>query len=363
MTSYDFRLGARRVEIKSARLAHSSQQGRWIVDFANIKLPYRERTEPAFDDLYLVIMSPRGLHLIEHDLVTGVSTCGKSTELGGHVVRVYGSVGTHDWEDALDEILQKLCVRGVCRVIDEKPFSALDVKKILSQRVSPGREVVAEIPMSNMSISKRGKQIQEVGLAIDRRLHPRCPFSFAEGNRGKANAPADWVRGTDRVELKSSGLIFNRTNHLWQCSFQRIKPDLFDELWLAIYTLVGIHYYRSKSCESLGLSNAGAATTVHGHQLTFCGPRGELDPFAAFKVIEAKMVLRGCELIAIVAWEKGSATPPTGLDLLAGGKRFLGSCCSVVLPYLIRFPLSPVGRGYQAHHCGPMLGSPSTGGS
>ena len=263
--------------------------------------------EAAFDDLYLVILSPWGLHLIQHDVVTGVCTTGKSTEVGGHMIRVYGSVGTHGWEGAFDNILQKLCVRGSCKVVDQKPFTALVLKKILGQSISRGKEVVAEIPMSNMSMNKRGKRIQEVGLAIDCRLHPRSPFSFAEGNRGKANAPADWVRGVDRVELKSCGLTFNRTNHLWRCEFQHIKPDLFDELWLAIYTSVGIHYYRSKSCESLGLCNAGAATNIRGHSLVFYGPQGEPDPLEAFKAIEAKMISRGCEPIAIVEWEGGSS--------------------------------------------------------
>ena len=100
--------------------------------------------------------------------------------------------------------------------------------------------------MCRMSVGKRGKRIQELGLAIDRRLHPHGDFSFAKGNRGRSNAPADWVRCTDRVELKSCRLTFNRSQNLWRCDFQHIKPDLFDELWLAIYTSVGIHYYRSK---------------------------------------------------------------------------------------------------------------------
>ena len=70
--SYDFLLGGPRVEIKSARIAWESisKGGRWQVQFANIKLACKERTEPAFDDLYLVIVSPSGLHVIKHDLVT-----------------------------------------------------------------------------------------------------------------------------------------------------------------------------------------------------------------------------------------------------------------------------------------------------
>ena len=180
-----------------------------------------------------------------------------------------------------------------------------DFKAILTQRVSLEQAAVPAMIIRGMSREKSGKRIQEIGLAIDRILHPISVFSYAEGNRGKANAPADWVRGIDRVELKSCALTFSQAQCKWQCRFSGIKPGLFDELWLAIYTGAGIHYYRSTSCERLGLRNAGAETKIHGHGLCFLGPRGELDPLEAFRVIEAKMVLRGCELVAVMEWEKG----------------------------------------------------------
>ena len=300
---YDFVLDGRKVEVKGARMTwvSTSYGGYWCLTFKAVKLPYGERARAAFDDLYLVIMSPEGIHLIKHDLVTGVSTCGKSTEVDGHVIRVCGSRRTHCWEDAFGEMLEKLCERGGCRVVAEQPFSELKLKEMLSNRVSPGEAAVAGLPMSSMSGEKRGKRIQEIGLAIDRRLHPRSDFTFLKGNRN-ANAPVDWVRDTTGVKLKSCGLNFNRSKNLWQCSFQHIKPDLFDELWLAIYTSVGIHCHQCKSCESLGFHKAGVATKVRGHNLPFHGPRGELDPLAALKTIQTQMRSSGCELIAIVEW-------------------------------------------------------------
>ena len=94
MTSCDFRLDGRKVEVKSARMAWISTKGRWYVQLFGVKLAYGARAKPAFDDLYLVIMSPKGLHLVKHDLVTGVSTRGKATEVGGHRIKVYGRTGT-----------------------------------------------------------------------------------------------------------------------------------------------------------------------------------------------------------------------------------------------------------------------------
>ena len=278
-----------------------------------------ERAEAAFDDLYFVIVSPGGLHLIKHDLSTGISTCGKATADSGHRVQLFGSKSSNCWKEALTTILRTLCEQGCCSVIDEHAFGHPSVKAMLLSR---GREtplavqarLLANIPMGRMSGSKRGKRIEEIGLALDRRLHPCSEFSFTEGNRGKANAPADWVRGTVQVELKGCSLTFDRHHNRWRCQFVGIKPGLFDELWLAICTLVGIYYFRSKSSKSLGLCNTGAAMQTRGHQLYFYGPRGEVDVLEAFKTIQAKIVLRGYELVAIVEWEKGSPTRYSGSD-------------------------------------------------
>ena len=314
MAACDFLMGGRRVEIKSSRMAWGSVEGCWSVQFRSIKLPYGERTQPAFDDLYLVLLSPKGMYLIKHDLVTRISTCGERTGVSGHTILVRGSRRTNCWEDARDEILEKLCEQGGCSMVHEQHLSDLDFHEILSERVSPGQTAVAGIPMSSMGRERRGNRIQEIGLALDRMLNPQSAFSFRGGNRGASNAPADWVRGSVRVELKSSLLTFDRSKNRWQCRFSCIEADLFDELWLAIYTSVGIHCYRSKyrnSC-SLGFVKAGVATKIDGHQLQFYGSRGELDPLKAFKTIEAKIISRRCELVAIVEWEKGASMHDSG---------------------------------------------------
>ena len=186
----------------------------------------------------------------------------------------------------------------------EKPFGDLDSEEVLSKRASRSQAAVDGLLMSSMSREKRGKRIQEIGLAIDRRLHPGSNFSFMEGS-----APNDWVRGTERVELKSCSVTFDRSNNRWRCSFNCIKPDLFDELWLAVYTSVGIFYYLYRSGFRSGhrFCKAGAATKIQGRMLYFLGPSGVLDPLEAFKTIEEKMISKGCEPVAIVEWEKGGS--------------------------------------------------------
>ena len=126
------------------------------------------------------------------------------------------------------------------------------------------------------------------------------------------------VRGTVRVELKSCGLSFDQGHRRWFCRFRRIKQNLFDELWLALYSSIGIHYYRSKCGNSLGFINDGVRTKLQGHTLEFSGPQGELDAMGAFEVIKAKIASAGCEMVAIVEWEKGMPIPHASSDLVTG---------------------------------------------
>ena len=309
---YDFILDDRRVETKSARMAWVSPQRCWMVRFASVKIAYAERVTAAFDDLYLVIVSPKGLHLIKHDLATGVSSNGISTKVRGHKIWVQASRGNTCCEVALVQILQKLCERGRCQVVAENHFRELDCKQLVSREVSRGNAAVAGLPMSGMSREKRGKRIQDIAFAIDHGLHPHCEFRLVKGSHGNTNAPVDWVRGEDRVEVKSCTLTFHQAMNAWQCAFKSIKPDLFDELWLAIYTSVGIYYYRSSSGNTVGFCRAGAATKTDGQTLLFYGPCHELDPLEAFMAIEIKMKSKGYEPVAIVEWEKGGSLRRAG---------------------------------------------------
>ena len=129
-------------------MARNSKAALWTVQCQQVRLAFGERAELAFDDLYLVILSPRGFHLIKHDLVTAVSTRGKLTEVQGHMIKMAGRTSTGSWKDALDDILWKLCERCGCSLLQEEPFTELRFERFLSERASPAQVVVAGIPMS-----------------------------------------------------------------------------------------------------------------------------------------------------------------------------------------------------------------------
>ena len=65
-----------------------------------------------------------------------------------------------------------------------------------------------------------------MGLAIDQILNPLSEVKSLEKT---GTAVGDWLRDSRRVvELKSSGMTWDALLKRWHCSFQSIKPDLFD---------------------------------------------------------------------------------------------------------------------------------------
>ena len=322
-SAYDFLMGGRRVEVKSGRLAWDSTHRSWYARFGSVKLPYGERAEATFDDLYLVIMSPKGLQLIKHDLITGVSTNGKATEVDGHKIQVNGGRNNKVWKDALTEVMRKLLHQGDCTLVAEESFNKLDFSKTFltsEQSESLPLPASAGALMCAMSSSKRGKHIQTMGCGIDQILNPFQEFSLtlAGGStsvqkRGTSNASVDWVRGATRVELKSSRMCWVLRHRRWQCNFRCIKPHLFDELWLVICSPVGIHFYRSESPGHLAFSRSGVATDHLGLQKAVYGRSQQDNPLEALKTIGAKLISEGCELVAMVAWDMGSLPSQTSV--------------------------------------------------
>ena len=70
-------------------MARRSISQQWAVVFRHVKLGTRGQVEPAFDDLYVVVVSPTGLHLINYGLAIGVN-------MGSHERKADGWFGAHD---------------------------------------------------------------------------------------------------------------------------------------------------------------------------------------------------------------------------------------------------------------------------
>ena len=164
--AYDFKLGDRRIQIKSSRLRWVPCNHCWKVRFYSIKMH-----SAVFDDLYLVVLSPSGLSLIKHDLATGIGRDGRRTETHGYRITVYGGRYEAGSERDLDTILLKLCKEGSCKLIARDSFAHPTLRDLLATFKAsrgPSQALWDGIPMSNMSKEKRGLQIQAMGLDIDR---------------------------------------------------------------------------------------------------------------------------------------------------------------------------------------------------
>ena len=309
---YDFLLNGQKVEIKSARMTWNLSKRKWGVRFWHVHMPIAKRKKAHFDDLYLVLASPSGLCLVKHDFFTGACSDGKRTESTGHTINIAGSVGDTCWEEALSTILEKLCRNGKCELLARGSFGDVCLKQLLAthrNRRDSGQTVYESVPFSNMSSAKRGLRLQEMAFAIDQKLNLRSTFSLltkeptrAGRLRATCNASADWTRDLISVEIKTSKLGFDKRKQRWHCFFQCLKPNLFNELWLAIYCPWGVRFYTCSSVEGLRLCTSGSFTKDIGLQLAISGPVRCEDPLGALETIEKKLLSRGCTPHAIVEW-------------------------------------------------------------
>ena len=312
---HDFLIDGRKVETKSARITCGLHDQTWRIRFwqVHVSLP-EENKQARLHDLFLVIASPKGLHLIKHDLCTGICSDGKRTNSRGHTVTVKGCANDACWEEALNTILQKLCQVGTCKLIAKCSFGDVFVKHLLAKCRDCrhlGQTVYDGVPMQNMHQSRRGLQFQQMALAIDQNFHPdscislldEAPEAAGSHLRHSSNASADWIRDGAAVEVKSSKLLFGGRLKAWSCHFRCLKPSCYDELWLVLYCPWDIRFYSNDSLAGLSLSSQGLLTDDMGHDLIIYGPSNCEDPLRAFEVIEEKILSRGFALRAIVRWD------------------------------------------------------------
>ena len=322
-TAWDWTMDGRRVECKSSLLRWNVARSCWSVQFSGVKFAHDGvRQRDCFDDLLLVLLCPDFIDVVEHDARTGVCKAGVSTASAGHRIFITSSCNQVCWKTARRAILDKLCAGdGNCTLISTLSLSNPIVKNALlkAQRHAKLWESVYDhAPLSLVNPSSRGLCIQEIALEIDKMLHPTSQFSMAEGETtvsGSRRAPSsrsvDWIRDGQKVEVKHCKLSVERTatGLRWICYFQGIKcaypgvreENLYDELWLVIYSPVGLHFLRHHG--RLGLSSQGIHTAAKGHVLKLYAPAYEEDYQVALEAILSKLLLKGSLVLATMLWD------------------------------------------------------------
>ena len=306
----DFVLDNRKIECKSAQMSWSKRRTGWLVRFRHVKLPSGYRYQAPFDDLYLTLFSPDSLYIIKHDLQTGVTAVGKQTGSDGHDIVVYGASGQECWQSARSQILDKILAPGRCKLVAQIDLSGVEVRSWLRKQMeelrAPQDYVYQNVPLSHMTTRKRGLCIEEIAFKLDQILNPNCSFS-----RNSSESEVDWVRSGVRVECKSAQMCQNkqRGSWCWRCCFRNIKSassgvrdlDLFDELWLAIYSPRGIHVFKHPGGQ-VRFSLTGLKEQHSGQDIHVYSSKNVLNVREALDEMLHKMEAWGCQPLATILW-------------------------------------------------------------
>lgn len=306
---YDMLLGDKRVELKSAQLSWCQSNDTWQATWRSIKFPFlNHRRTAVFDDLYLTLFTPTGLYLLKHDLKTAVASDGIRTAELGHKIKVVAGKQATSCEAATAAVLHKLCSQGGCVQVGYGQVSDSIVQELLSSHQTFGDAFYHRTPLAFLNGIARGLLIQELMCEIDKSVNTASIFTLPKDQptyrgmehlRGSANTTVDWIRDGLRVEAKHARLCFDTKHQRWHCVFSTIKAELFDELWLALYSPEGIDIYLHHP--SLHLSSTGVTTECLGRSIHLSGPAHELHPGRALETIRSK--LSHCRHIANVSWD------------------------------------------------------------
>ena len=273
----DFGIVERRQEVKSAQLAWNKDKQRWEAKWQAIK-------RDLYDDLLLVLYTPSGLYLFNHDHVFGVSTSGKKTESSGKVVNACGPRKQPSVAKATEAILAKMQSMFIAHV----PFAELG--KVVTTR---GHDAYAGLPLADWSGAARGNVLERVAKRVmeemvgERAVAPPSGTRVNGAKKAKTQAPNDFVLVGRYKEVKAALLSWDTFSQRWVAQWQAIKRDLHDDLLLVLYTPLGVFLYQHDGV--FGVSTTGKAQEAEGGQVTACGPCNEWSIAKATEAILAKM--------------------------------------------------------------------------
>ncbi|CAE7238164.1 Slc35a3, partial [Symbiodinium microadriaticum] len=202
---YDFSIGGRRVECKSAQLCWYQAEVRWKAQFCGIKLDQNQ-----FDDLYLALFTPSNVLVLQHDLHTCMSRAGRHTAELGWRVTVGGRKHQTNWRDANVALAKQLFnADSNCRPVAVLQVNGPEISVALSHASGSRSKQLAdkfykESPLQLANPSTRGLRIEAIAFELDKRMHPEA------------------LNGT-RVEVKHGVLRFKDQRCVWTCSFTGIR--------------------------------------------------------------------------------------------------------------------------------------------
>lgn len=297
---------ARRVEAKSSKVHHDQRSGRWELRFCNVDFA-------KFDDLLLVVYLPWCLELWEYDvsLRARTATCGKRTDIRGHSIAVVaicrGGVLVDVWHTALRPRLVE-CASFVRNMPWNDPLISEQLEHIKAPT-----EHYKDAPFWGMSHVLRAAKFQHIARRVDghitgHRVLDPLPHKAANGSAlGVHQRPYDWLRimggTTQRVEAKSSTLLYDGCRQTWILRFSEVKFAELDVLILVVYAPWGLDFWEYDVPSRIGVSTAGTRTEVLGCVIQFFGKSREGCPRTSWDLNIRPRLTVAAKHVAQLDWD------------------------------------------------------------
>ena len=273
----DFGLVERRQEVKSAQLKWDKRNQCWEAQWQNLK-------RDLYDDLLLVLYTPSGLYLFNHDHVFGVSTTGRRQKSAGGRVAAFGPCKQASIAKALEVIVAKMQSMFIGHV----PFAELG--KVVTTR---GHDAYVGLPLADWCGKARGDVLERVAKRVmeemvgERAVAPPSGTCVNGAKKAKTQAPNDFVLVGRYKEVKAALLCWDTHSQIWVATWQHIKHELHDDLLLVLYTPLGVFLYQHDGV--FGVSTTGRAQEADGSNVKAYGPCKEPSIAKATEAILAKM--------------------------------------------------------------------------
>lgn len=273
------------VEVKNRRPGWDTHNGRWVVQWENIK-------EGLHDVLILCLETPTGYLIYERGTGTvGDGGNGVAEEVDGKHFKVYSTSGygaPPDVRDAIEEMHTKLVARGNTFhreiAFDDKDYADLLTYRTVTDDVYEGT------PLAELSHSARGDVCQELARLVGRRVlgwgvSDAEVTDRVDGVKRGCNATkADFDIYGDATEVKSSLMCWNKHNNRFYLRFERVKVGNHKRRILVMVSPRGLHLFEHTG-STAGFSGAGARTATHGETIKATAPVGMRNAVQAEKFL------------------------------------------------------------------------------
>ena len=288
---FDWMCDKIRVQCKSGQISLDRLTQKWRCRFAAIK-PH------TFDQLFLVLYTPKKLHFICYNGRSGLVSDGSRTASQGYKLSYIVPASIKCPRLAKSWILERMQQQS-CTIIDSLCTSShLVVQKVNAAMCTKKHQLestaFAHHPVGDIHPARRGLIIQAIVQQIDESYHNIATFSAS------GRSPFDWCRDGLRIECKHTRIAWCSFKRSWVCRFSGVKMDRFDILYLALDAPVGIHVLKFRGAKYL--NRTGVCEESIGKAIQIYGPRNETSWSVALADIMNKLTKSGSEHIATVKW-------------------------------------------------------------